>query len=158
MNFESIDTENLLKFEDMFFDTDNHIIQLCAHGMELEASGQPSQAAALFHQAWDQASDNFEKCIAAHYLARHQPSTTDKLKWDQLALQHALNIHDDAIKAILPSLYLNIGKCYEDLQDPEKAKTHYQLAHTYAIFLQDDGYGSMMKRGIDSALQRMGAV
>ena len=155
MNFESIDTENLLKFEGMYFHPDNSIIQLCARGMELEGMGQTGEAATLFNQAWTEAAGNFEKCIAAHYLARHQPTIKDKLKWDQLSLQYALITNDHSIKATLPSLYLNIGKCYEDLQDPDRARIHYQLAHSYAVFLPDDGYGSMIKRGIESALQRL---
>ena len=139
----------------MDFDPNNNIVQLCAHGMELEGMGQLAKAAGIFNEAWDQASNDFEKCIAAHYLARHQETASGKLKWDQLALHHALNTNDQSIKPTLASLYLNIGKCYEDLHDPENAKKHYQLAVSYTAFLPHDGYGAMIKRGIESALTRM---
>ena len=61
--------------------------------------------------------NHFEKFISAHYVARHQENIQDKLKWDETALNLALKINDKNIKGALPSLYLNIAKCHEDLKD-----------------------------------------
>src|SRR3954470_3904197 len=99
----------------MTFDQNNKVVQLCVKGMELEGQGQLTEASILFNEAWNIAANDFEKFTAAHYVARHQQSITDKLNWDQVALNHALNINDESVKEALPSLYLNIGKCYEDL-------------------------------------------
>jgi rifampin ADP-ribosylating transferase len=74
----------------MEFSQDNKIVQLCAKGMESE--GQSAEAKKLFDEAWNEARTDFEKFTAAHYVARHQKSVSDKLKWDETALQHALNI------------------------------------------------------------------
>jgi outer membrane biogenesis lipoprotein LolB len=93
----------------MEFDPNNKIIQLCAREMELEANQKPDEAQALFLQAWDQAANDFEKFTAAHYVARHQKSVEDKLKWDETALTFALKINDDCMRGNYPSLYLNIG-------------------------------------------------
>jgi hypothetical protein len=73
----------------MHFDTNNKVIQLCAKGMEIEAT-QPLKVKALFMQAWNEAETNIEKFTAAYYVARHQLSIEDKLHWDEAALKFAL--------------------------------------------------------------------
>ena len=138
----------------MNFNPDNKVVQLCAEGMELEGQGNLAEASISFKQAWDVAATDFEKFTAAHYVARHQKTVADKLKWDQIALVHALNTGEENIREALPSLYLNIGKCYEDLCDFDKAASNYRAALTYASYLPDDGYGRMVKAGIDKGLAR----
>lgn len=139
----------------MNFDPNNKIIKLCAEGMNLEGQGKPAEALALFSQAWDEASNNFEKFTAAHYVARHQTSVADKLDWDERALQLALKIDDSDIKKSLPSLYLNVAKGYEDLGDAQKAKENYETALSFANNLEDDSYGKMIKGGIKNGLERL---
>ena len=139
----------------MQFDKNNKVIKLCAEGMELEGQGKLTEAAIVFNRAWNIATNDFEKFTSAHYVARHQKNTADKLAWDKTALQHALNINDETVKETLPSLYLNIGKCYEDLNDFNNAKIHYRLAFSVTDHLLNNGYGNMIKAGIDNALKRM---
>ena len=139
----------------MLFDPENPIIKLCAHGMELEGEGKSTEALSVFQQAWNEAGNNVEKFSAAHYIARHQNSVADKLKWDKTALHLALDMKDEGIKGAYPSLYLNIAKCYEDLNDFDNAKLNYELALSYARFLLEDGYGNMIKAGIANGLGRV---
>ena len=40
--------------------------------MELEGEAKPEEASAVFNQAWELALNDFDKFIAAHYIARHQ--------------------------------------------------------------------------------------
>ena len=54
--------------------------------MELEASQKPDEAQQLFFQAWNEATNDFEKFTAAHHVARHRNSVEDNLKWDETAL------------------------------------------------------------------------
>ena len=98
----------------MQFDPNNRIVQLCAKGMEMEMAEKLDKSEACFLQAWKEATTDFEKFTAAHYVARHQKSTQDKLKWDESALEFALKVGDSSLNASYPSLYLNIAKCYED--------------------------------------------
>lgn len=140
----------------MQFDPQNKVVQLCAEGMDAEGRGATTEASGLFCEAWHIAAGNLEKFIAAHYVARHQLTTAKKLEWDELALNHALNIEGDEIKSALPSLYLNIAKCHEDLNNPEQAIIHYQAALSFTHFLPDDGYGNMIRRGISTGLERTG--
>jgi tetratricopeptide (TPR) repeat protein len=139
----------------MQFDPNNKIIKLCADGMAAEGQGQTATAVSLFQQAWDEATNDFEKFTAAHYVARHQKNVADKLKWDETCLQLALQLNDDSMKGAYPSLYLNIGKCYEDLNNMAQAKKNYQLALSYSSFLPDDGYGKMIQSGIANGIERV---
>ncbi len=54
-------------------------------------------------------------------------------------MQFALKINNDTVKSAFPSLYINIAKCYEDLNDPDKAKKNYELAASYKDKLTDKG-------------------
>lgn len=137
----------------MHLDPDNHVIKLCAKGMDME--GTPEEASKLFTQAWNEAVDDFERFIAAHYIARHQNSIADKLKWDETALHLALKIKDKDVDGAYPSLYLNIAKCYEDLGDVENAEKNYQSALAFMDRLSDDGYGNMIKGGILNGIKRL---
>jgi hypothetical protein len=139
----------------MHFDPENHVNKLCSDGMLLEGEGKSEAASKLFHQAWNDATNDLEKLTAAHYVARHQKSVADKLKWDETALNLALNINNEDIKDTYPSLYLNIGKCYEDLKDLAKAHENYLLALNYAALLPNDGYGNMIKSGINRGIERV---
>src|SRR5664279_1582006 len=106
----------------MNFDPNNNVMKLCVLGMSSEATGDSKEAARLFWEAWEVSTNDFEKFTSAHYVARHQETIEDKLKWDKTALHFALKIKDDDTKAHLPSLHLNIGKCHEDLYDFDAAR------------------------------------
>lgn len=139
----------------MEFDQNNNVVKLCAQGMEMEGNGKPKEASKLFTQAWDEATNDFEKFTAAHYVARHQKNTQDKLEWDKTALELALKINNETVKGTLPSLYLNVAKCYEDLNDFANAKRNYDLALSFADLLPDSGYGNMIKGGIVKGIERV---
>lgn len=139
----------------MQFDPNNNVVKLCAQGMSFEGEGKKEEAYEMFLQAWNEATTDFEKFTAAHYVARHQRSIADKLYWDKTALDLALKIDDKEIKGSYPSLYLNIAKCYEDLGNNREAENNYQLALSFAGDLPDDGYGKMIKSGIVSGLERV---
>jgi rifampin ADP-ribosylating transferase len=138
----------------MQFDPDNHVVKLCAKGMEMELHQKPEEAKVLFLQAWDEATNDFEKFTSAHYIARHQQTIEDKLKWDKKALEFALKINDDMTSSF-PSLYLNIAKCYEDLKDYDNAIKNYQTASSYAARLTDNGYGQIIQSGIQKGIERI---
>lgn len=138
----------------MQFNISNKIIKLCSEGMELEGQGRKKDALKLFQQAWNEASDDFEKFTSANYIARHQANIQDKLMWDETALNFALKTNDEKIKGTYPSSYLNIGKCYEDLGDFYNAGKNYELALSFTDFLADDGYGKMIKSGIMNGIER----
>ncbi len=123
----------------MEFSPFNPIVKLCLQGMDMEDKGKPEEAIKLFQQAWDEATNDFEKFLAAYYIARQQTTVADKLQWLETALQFALKINDDSVNSAFPALYLNIAKCYEDLHDPAKAKEHSELAASFQNNPADTG-------------------
>src|SRR3569833_284075 len=142
----------------MQFDPNNKVVKLCAGGMQAEAEGKIEEAHGLFQQAWDIAENDFEAFTAAHYLARNQKNPKDVLKWNLESLARANNIHDESMNATYPSLYLNIGKSYEQLNDVKEANKNYQFAADYSSFLPPGGYGDMIRSGIGEALKRTGTI
>jgi len=137
------------------FDPENKIVKLCAEGMAAEGLGHEEKAMNLFTCAWNESSTDFEKFTSAHFLARHQKTITEKLIWDETALDHAIKMNDESVNGSLPSLLLNIGKCHEDLNNFELARSYFLRAHSYINFLPNDGYGKMIKSGIVAGIERM---
>lgn len=123
----------------MEFSPFNNVVKLCIQGMEMEEKGKAGEARKLFLQSWDEATNDFERFLAAHYIARHQKTVSDMLNWLETALQFALKIDDESVKSAFPSLYLNIAKCYEDLGDSNKAKENFDLANSYKYNPSDKG-------------------
>jgi Rifampin ADP-ribosyl transferase len=112
----------------MAFSPFNNVVKLCLQGMDMEETGKPEEASKLFLKGWNEATNDFEKFLAAHYVARHQKTVSDKLNWLETTLQFALKVNDNTVKSAFPSLYLNIAKCYQDLNDHIKAKEYSDLA------------------------------
>ena len=112
----------------MEFDPRNNVIRLCVQAMDMEGKDNPEEASRLFLQAWNEATNDFEKFTAAYYVARHQKNVSDKLKWLETALKSALRINDVSVAGAFPSLYSNIAKCYEESGDADNAKKNHELA------------------------------
>jgi hypothetical protein len=109
-------------------DLNNPVVKLCVEGSQAEFEGKPELASALYGQAWLAAQDDFEACIAAHYVARFQKTPADTFHWNQEALAHADKSQDECVKDFYPSLYLNMGRSYELLGNASEAKRFYDLA------------------------------
>src|SRR6476619_6725764 len=116
----------------MEFNPSNNVIKLCVQGMDMEGKGNAEEASGLFLQAWNEATNDFEKYIAAYYVARHQETVPDKLKWLETALQFALTVNNESVISAFPNLYSNIAKCHEDLGDARNAKKNFELADSFA--------------------------
>ena len=109
-------------------DLDNPVIRLCAEGARAEFEGRIHDARTLFMQAWEASKDDYEACVAAHYVARYQESPEDTLRWNQEALSRANAVGDDRVIGFFPSLYLNMGRSYETLGNQTEAQRYYDLA------------------------------
>ena len=137
-------------------DPNNPVVRLCVQGMACEGRGLFEDASRLFLEAWNQSTTDFEHCIAAHYVARHQTDPLDTLKWNQLALDLAIAISDDRMREFYPSLYLNLGKAYEDLGRPQDARQFYELSAGVLHTLPEGRYGSIVREAVGKALLRVG--
>ena len=112
----------------MQIDSDNLVVKLCIQGTQAEFAGEIEKARALYFQAWELAQDDYEACVAAHYLARHQEAPSEEFRWNQEALNRANAVTDERVQAFYPSLYLNMGQSYEKLGDQAAAQRYYDLA------------------------------
>jgi len=121
------------------FDPNNNVVKLCLQGMAFEGKNEPEEAIRLFLQAWNEATNDFEKYLAAYYVTREQKSASDKLQWAETTLHFALKANSLSAMGAFPSLYLNIAKCYEDLGDLESAKKNYELAVSFKNKHTDNG-------------------
>jgi rifampin ADP-ribosylating transferase len=123
----------------MEFSPNNPVVKRCIQGMSMEDKGKLEEAEKLFLQASNEATNEFEKFLAAHYVARVQKHIPDKLRWFETALKSALLVNDDAVRAAFPSLYLNIAQCYEELNDFVNAKKNRELANSCVTTISDAG-------------------
>ena len=136
-------------------DPNNPVVRLCAQGIEIEMRGQRDEARSLFLQAWELRQDDVDACIAAHYVARHQDTPADTLRWNELALTHALRVSADSIRSFYPSLYLNRGKSYEDIGDIPRARELYEQGERSLGDVPDGGYGDIVRQGLHNGLERV---
>jgi hypothetical protein len=118
-------------------DINNRIIKLCLEGTQAEFHRQMNLARDMYQQAWEAAQDDYEACIAAHYVARCQDNLVEKLHWNQIALDKANEVADDRVREFYPSLYLNMGQSHELLGNLDEARHFYNLAAVLGFPHQD---------------------
>ena len=90
--------------------------------------GDATEGRRFFREAWDESTNDFEKFLAAHFLARSAESVRERLKWSETALESALKVDNEATRSALPTLYEDLAGCYEDLNDAMNARETRQLA------------------------------
>jgi hypothetical protein len=145
----------MAKRSDRTLNPDNPVVKLCAAGMQAEAEQRFADAARLFLEAWEARTDDFEGCVAAHYLARHQATPEDTFRWNRTSLELADAVGDDRVLGFYPSLHLNFGKSHETLGDRAAALRHYRLAEAGLEHLPAGPYGDLVRNGVRTALARM---
>lgn len=136
-------------------DAENPVVKLCAAGMQAEADGRYADARALFMRAWEMRRDDYDACIAAHYVARHQEQPDDILHWNQVALDHAERVGDARVRDFYPSLYLNLGHAHERIGASADARRFYALAEEAAQNLPTGRYGRVVHGALVSAKKRL---
>jgi hypothetical protein len=111
-----------------------------------------------------EAGDPLHRCVLAHYLADLQDDVRDELRWDLRALAAADEVDDGAVaheldvRALYPSLHLNLGDDYRRLGAAVQAREHLAQARAAEHVLPDDGYGRMIRGGIADLARRLGEV
>lgn len=139
----------------MWFDPSNPVIALCAEGMQLE--GEPARALALFEQAWAMRRDDFEASVAAHFVARHQPSPALTLHWNEIALRAADAFEDERTAALVPSLCLNLADSYLIDGRIDAAAELGRRGVRALEKVPQDGYADFVRMGLTRLLQRVRA-
>lgn len=137
-------------------------------GIELSQRGDRDAARYLFEEVWNdvggESGDPLHRCALAHSMADVQDDPREELAWDLRALAAAGLITDERaaeagvtspVRGFYPSLHLNLGECYRKLGDLDSAHEHLQRGRAAVDALGNDGYGQMIKRGLDSLAERL---
>ncbi|MFG2528612.1 hypothetical protein [Streptomyces sp. NPDC048516] len=129
------------------------VVRLCVEGMRAEAEGRSERALGLFQQAWDLAADDYEACIAAHYLARHQNSPEAVFRWNQECLDRADRVGDERVDGFYPSLYVNMGHACQRLGRTARAHAYFTLAASRVGDAPEGQYGDWNRFAIAEGLR-----
>jgi hypothetical protein len=134
--------------------------------VELGRTGDPEDARRRLAELWEDPevqADPLHRCTLAHVAADLQTAVIDELAWDLRALEAADEItaerarehHPDLdVAAFYPSLHLNLGDAYRRLGDAPGACHHLERARATVDRLPADGYGRMIRAGIEALAQR----
>jgi hypothetical protein len=117
---------------------ENPVIKLCIEGTQAEFQGDVEMARILYQQAWEASMDEYEACIAAHYVAHLQKDPQARFYWNQIALEKANLVKDARAQEFYPSLYLNMGQSYEMLGQHLEARRYYDLAANLGVVHQEN--------------------
>jgi hypothetical protein len=139
-------------------DPTNPVVALCTEGMRAEFERRHADARELSMQAWEARTDDFEACVAAHYVARHQDDLAQSLRWNQEALDRADAVADERVRDFYPSLHLNLGFSHEQLGQLDEARRQYELADARLSDLPEGPYGDLVRDGVARARERVRVV
>jgi len=126
----------------------------------LHHAGDREEARQRFLGLWAEIGEDgapLHRCTLAHYMADTQDDPADELAWDLRALTAAEELADDrlalhagtlAVRALYPSLHLNLAADYVKLGRREAARTHLRRARVASETLADDGYGNGVRAAI----------
>jgi len=136
-------------------DPNNPVVVLCAAGMAVE--GNASEALALFERAWAAQRDDYDACIAAHFVARHQLTVDATLHWNLVAVRHAEAVSDGRATEFMASLYLSLGDASMKVGDYETALEAAERARSSLLAIPAGGYRDFIEYGIRRLQQRLGS-
>ncbi|MXM64108.1 hypothetical protein GR925_11785 [Streptomyces sp. HUCO-GS316] len=134
----------------------------------LHHAGDREEARHRFLGLWAEIGedgDPLHRCTLAHYLADTHEDPADELAWDLRALTAATELTDDrlaehegapAVRALYPSLHLNLAADYAKLGRAEAARTHLRRARAAAEALGDDTYSDGVRAAISRLELRLG--
>ncbi|WP_236244490.1 hypothetical protein [Streptomyces sp. CC210A] len=143
--------------------SDDAVMTSIGQATMLLHAGDREEARNRFHALWAriaQDGDPLHLCTLAHYMADAQDDPGSELAWDLRALTAARTLDDErpgrrdrvaALRALYPSLHVNLAADYVKLGRPDDARDHLDRARASAAALGDDGYGD----GVRAAIARL---
>ncbi|QRK07219.1 hypothetical protein JQX13_45465 [Archangium violaceum] len=130
-----------------------------AEAIDRSQRGDREVARQLFADIWKDLTprgEPFHRCTLAHYMADVQDDPHEELLWDLRALDAAEQLTEERARAFQPSLHLNLAEDYRKLGDLARAKEHVARAEAAADALDEDGYGRMIRAGIERLARQLG--
>ncbi|MFD5316541.1 hypothetical protein [Streptomyces sp. NPDC127098] len=133
-------------------DPHNEVVRLCVAGMAAEAEGERDRARELFERAWAAAGDDYERCVAAHYVARHQDTPEETLRWNEECLRLADAVGDEKMAGFYASLHLNIARAHRTAGRAEPAREHFALAARHVDAVPEGQYREWIRFAVARGL------
>jgi len=134
--------------------------------VQLNHRGEREAARLLFAEIWDEIGgergDPLHVCTLAHGMADAQDDVDQELLWDLRALAAVDLLTDErvaqagvplTVAGLHPSLHLNLAECYRKLGDLDTAREHLRQARATIGALGDDGYGQMIRDGLEQVAE-----
>ncbi|MFF8289149.1 hypothetical protein ACF068_08005 [Streptomyces sp. NPDC016309] len=131
--------------------------------MMLLHGGDREEARNRFGALWRRLGpdgDPVQRCTLAHCMADAQDDPYDELAWDLRALTAAEEATGEPraeLRALYPSLHLDLAADYAGLRRPEVARIHLDRARAASVTLADDGYGDAVRAAIARLARRLAA-
>jgi hypothetical protein len=119
-------------------DLSRRSVALCAEGTQAEFEGRVDDARRLYAEAWGAAEGDYDRCVAAHYVAHLEPDAAEQLRWNALALEHAAGADQTLVAPFYASLYVSLGRSYELAGAPAQAQRYYALAAELGLIHQPE--------------------
>ena len=106
------------------------------------------------------------RCVLAHYLADVEDSVDDEVAWDTTALAEYAHLRGDDLAGVgMPdaaglasSLHLNLGDGFLRQGRTVEAAEQLSAGLEAVAALGDDGYGRMIRDGLDRLASRIDSV
>ncbi len=129
--------------------------------------GERVHAREAFDRAWAQVGDDgdaLHRVMLAHYVADLQDDPSDELAWDRRALAAASELTDEraqkfhpalTVRGLYASLHLNLAADHEKLGQIEESRSQLAAAEASIPDLPADGYGDLIRSGIDALRARL---
>ncbi len=123
------------------------------------------KGAAGLRACWERTApgDHAQRCVLAHYLADAQDTLADEVSWDERALAEFAHVRDadlapagiPSAQGLAPSLHLNLGDGYRRQGRPEPARRQLDAGLAAAAALPHDGYGGLVRTGLERLHARL---
>jgi hypothetical protein len=142
------------------------VLERIFEAVSLFNAGRRSEAREAFTTIWGEIEadgDPFHQCVLSHYMADAQDDPLDELMWDRRALGAADRIVKErpdtaglSVLSMYPSLHVNLADVMHRTGDVDGARKHLAMAQAASDALKDDGYGQMIRAGIDRLARKLG--
>jgi hypothetical protein len=143
----------------------DEVIEKLQSIIQISQSGNKEKARKLFNRIIPLlGNDPLHNCIFAHYMADVQNELEKELYWDLKSLEYLDKLTDERLKQFNPTLnqkgfyasvYLNIAEDYRKSNMIESSKKYINLAEKSIHELDDNGYGNMIKQGIERIKEKI---
>lgn len=108
-------------------------VALCIEGSEAEFHGLLDEARRCFRAAWVGATDNRDRCVAAHYLGHLEDDPAVAHEWNLASMRFAILSDPNTVEAFMPSLLVNLGRTYELTGNKVEAAHFYAQARHFGL-------------------------